>query len=137
MMSQEELLAGVAACVAKVIDRDPLGIAPSDRIISDLGADSLDLLDLMFQLEQRFKIRIKPRDIERRAREELGDAPLEVNGIYTDAAVAQLRRVMPEVPEAELHEGLPAARLPYSFRVQTFVNLVARLMEAQHGYSNK
>ena len=127
-MTNDEIFKGVAACVAKVVDGDPAGIKPGDRIIGDLGADSLDLLDLIFQLEQQFKIRIKPRDIERRAQAELGSAPMEVGGIYTLEALAQLRRFLPEVPEAELCDGLAQARLPYSFRVQTFVNLVARLI---------
>lgn len=132
-MIQKEIFQGVAACVARVVDCDPAIVKPGDRIIGDLGADSLDLLDLVFQLEQQFKIRIQPRDLERRAQAALGETPLEVDGIYTPAALAQLRRMLPEVPESELGEGLSTARLPYSFRVQTFVNLVARLRETCDG----
>lgn len=132
MASQDEIFKGVVECVAKVVDAEPAGIKAGDRIIADLGADSLDLLDLIFQLEQRFDIRIKPRDIERRAQVELGGAPMEIGGIYTPQALAQLRRVLPEVPPEELHDKLMPSRLAYSFRVQTFVNLVARLLPEQH-----
>ncbi len=129
-MTREEILAGVRECLAAVIDiQDPCAIREEQRIIGELGADSLDLLQLTFQLEQRFKIRISPRDIERRARASLGDAPLEVDGVYTPEAVRELRKVLPDVPAEELPEGLTTADLPHTFRVSTMVNLVARLLE--------
>jgi len=67
-MTREEILRGVRVCLAKVVDRDVDSIREGDKIIDDLGADSLDLLDLIFQLEQHFGIRIKTRDLERRRR---------------------------------------------------------------------
>ena len=132
-MNHNEIFRGVCECVAAVVDIDPPNVHEGDRILEDLGADSLDLLDLVFQLEQRFKIRISPRDIERRAQKELGENPLEVKGVYTPEAIEQLRKAMPEVPRGELSEGLRSADLPRSFRVVTFVRLVTRLMEEQHG----
>ena len=119
--------------MALVVDTDPSNVHEDDRILEDLGADSLDLLDLVFQLEQRFKIKISPRDIERRAQKELGGIPLEVEGVYTPEAIEQLRRTMPEVPREELSHGLRSVDLPRSFRVSTFIRWVARLMEEQHG----
>ncbi|OGP69041.1 MAG: hypothetical protein A2170_06275 [Deltaproteobacteria bacterium RBG_13_53_10] len=132
-MNRNEIVRGVCECVAGVVDTDPSNVQEGDRILEDLGADSLDLLDLVFQLEQRFKIKISPRDIERRAQKELGGIPLEVEGVYTPEAIEQLRRAMPEVPHEELSEGLRSADLPRSFRVATFVRLVTRLMEEQYG----
>jgi len=132
-MNRNEIVRGVCECVAAVVDTDPSNVHEGDRILEDLGADSLDLLDLVFQLEQRFKIKISPRDIERRARKELEGMPFEVEGVYTPEAIEQLRRAMPEVPREELSEGLRSADLPRSFRVATFVRLVTRLMEEQHG----
>lgn len=131
-MSREELFIQVRECVAKVVGREPGEIQQQSRIIDDLGADSLDLLDLIFQLEQKFKIRISPGDIERRTRKILGETPLEIDGVYTPQALAELRRAMPEVPAAEMAEGLTVADLPRRFRVETFMNLVERLREEQH-----
>jgi len=133
MMTRTEVLEGVRECLAVALDVDPGTIADGAKLIEDLGADSLDLLDLTFQLEQRFSIRISPRDIERDARRRLGEVPLEIDGVYTPEALAELRRAMPEVPEEELAEGLHQGELPYRFRVATMVNLVCRLMDEQHG----
>lgn len=130
-MNNDEIRQGVCRCLAEVLKIDEKTIKPEDRIIGDLGADSLDLLDLIFQLEQHFGLRIKPRDIERRAREALGTTPLEIDGAYTQEALEQLRQSMPEVPDDEMVQGLRTNKLPYLFRVQTFVNLVARLASEQ------
>lgn len=62
-MNRGEIVRGVRECVAVVVDRDPNVCGEGDRIIEDLGADSLDLLELVFHLEQRFGIKISPRTI--------------------------------------------------------------------------
>jgi acyl carrier protein len=132
-MTRDEIVAGVRDCVATALDIDVGTVHEDDKVAEDLGADSIDLLDLVFQLEQRFGIKISPRGIERRAKEQLGETPLEIDGVYTPEALAQLRRELPEIPESELAPGLEMTRLPRLFRVTTFVNLVGRLMEEQHG----
>lgn len=132
MRGKDDVLGGVRECLITALDVGPESVVEEAKLIEDLGADSLDLLDLTFQLEQRFSIRISPRDIERRAREKLDGAPLEIDGLYTQEALAELRRAMPEVPADELADGLTQGQLPRRFRVATMVNLVCRLIEEQH-----
>lgn len=128
-MSREYVVQGVRECVAAVVDKDVSQVREADRIIGDLGADSLDLLDLVFQLERRFGIKISPNGIEKRVKAELGDVPLEIDGVYTSEALALLHASLPEVPPEEIHPGLHASHLPRVFRVVTFANLVERLLE--------
>lgn len=128
MTDTDAILAGVLECLGSVLDIPTDSIGAQDRLVGDLGADSLDLLDLTFQLEQRFAIRISPRDIERRVEANLDGAPLLVGGVYTSEAVAQLRAFMPEVPPEELADGLLQVDLPLRFRVATMVNLVSQLL---------
>ena len=129
-MTRVEIFEGVRDCLMQVTDiADPARIREDTEIIGGLGADSLDLLALTFQLEQRFKVKISPRDIERRARQRLGAVPLEVDGVYTPEAIAVLREALPEIPPEELREGLTVAQLPRLFRVATMVTLVSRLLE--------
>jgi len=130
-MNRVEVFNGVRQCLAQALDVPADSIREGDRMIDDLGADSLDLLDLVFQLEQQFRIRIPIRDIERRAREKLGGGPLDVEGVYTAEALAELRAALPEVPPPELADGLTTADLPRRFRVATMVNLVTRVLEGR------
>ena len=130
-MTEQEIIQGVKECVAYVVEGDADDIREDQSIIADLGADSLDLLELVFQLQQRFDIIITPRGIEKRAQEELGDTPMTIDGVYTPEALVELRKNLPEIPEQELAEGLHMADLPRRFRVATMVNLVKRMMEEQ------
>jgi len=132
-MTHDEIFAGVRDCIVTVLDLDDAdSVKPQSRLVVDLGADSLDLLDLVFHLEQRFRIRINPRDIEREAQVTLGETPLEKDGIYTAEALRELRKALPEVPVEELHENLETKYLPRVFRVETFVRLVGKMLEVQH-----
>ena len=131
-MNREEVFNGVCRCLGEALDISPSTIGIGDHVIDDLGADSLDLLDLIFRLEQEFRIKIKTGDLERRARERLGGTPLEIDGVYTPEALEQLRQAMPEVPPEELKGDVHTSELPRKFRVETFVNLAIRLMEEQH-----
>lgn len=132
-MNRSEIVRGVCECVAAVVDIDPTTIKESDSIINDLGADSLDLLDLVFHLEQRFKVKIAPRGIERAAQERLHGEPLVRDGVYTPLALVELRKALPEVPVEELPDGLRNSELPRRFRIATFVNLVSGLLEKTNG----
>ncbi len=128
-MTRDEVVVGVKACIAQALDVAPEAIGETQRLVGDLGADSLDLLDLTFHLERRFHVKISPRDMEKRGREKLGDKPWEVDGVLTPEALVDLRANMPEVPDEEFKEGLIVDHIPRLFRVTTMVNLVCRLIE--------
>lgn len=127
MTTEEEqvLFAGVCDCIRQTLEKDFPGIRESDRLIADLGADSLDFLDLIFRLEQKFNVSVNPRDIERRTQALLGGEAVLVEGRYTARAVEEFQKALPEVPSGELYPNMPASLLPASFRVKTFMNLVA------------
>jgi acyl carrier protein len=134
-MNDAELLEGVRACVVEALEVEPAQVTPEARLVEDLGADSLDLLDLLFHLEQRFGTTLKPRSIERLARARIGGAELESGGVYTPEALAAIRDLLPEVPAAELSGTVRPAELPRRFRVRSFMELVRRAQagEIPHG----
>ena len=89
----------------------------------------------LFHLEQHFTVTLKPRSIERLARDRLGGAPLEVDGAYSLQALQAIHALMPEVPAAEMSGTVRPADLPRRFRVRTFMELVRRAHagEIPHG----
>ncbi|MEC8193268.1 MAG: acyl carrier protein [Myxococcota bacterium] len=97
------------------------------KLIEDLGAESLDFLDIVYRLERAFDIKIPRGGIEGTAQEEAGQ--YEVDGILTEAGLAALRQLMPEVPAAEFVDGMRVTEVPEVFRVATFYNLVCHLLE--------
>ena len=56
------------------------------------------------------------------------DAPFEADGKLTAAGVEALRRAMPEVDPDEIQVGFAVRDIPLLFTVQTFLNMVQRLL---------
>jgi len=126
----EELYQKVRGAVAEVLAIDPGKVVPSASLIDDLGAESLDFLDLVFRLETDYAVKI-PRDgIRLAAQDGLADG-FEQAGVLTPAALDRLKILMPEVPPAKLAPGLRTHQIANLFTTETFVRLVAwRLAES-------
>ena len=96
------------------------------RIIDDLGSDSLDLLDILFAIEEKFGIKIKRGQIEAMAREGMSEGEFEKDGLLTARGVDRLREIMPEVDQTQIVEGMGVYKIPYLFTVETFCRLVEK-----------
>ena len=82
-------------------------------LVEDLGAESLDLLDLSFLIEEAFDVTIGADDFERKARMKSPDAVYDRDGLLTEEAIARSARgpagsAAREAP-AGLAQGGPAA----------------------------
>lgn len=138
-------VAAEAECDAAVLEKvrrafaDALGLTLADvafdsTVLGDLGAESLDLLDIAFRLERAFDIRIPRGGIEQTSRQGLGDSePYEVGGVLTRAALDRLAEAMPEVPRAEFRDGLKVSQVGTLLRVGTFYNIVQGLLAQKAG----
>ena len=93
------------------------------NLIADLGAESIDFLDIVFRLEKTFGIKLPKGDIEQRARGDLADADFEVQGVLQEKGLVRLRTVMPEAAE-KIKSGLRVKDIPTLFSVATFERMV-------------
>lgn len=126
MMTRDEILRLVTDALQETTGAARERVTPSARIIEDIGADSLDLLDILFALEEKFEVKIKRGQIEAQARQGLSDDEFAHDGCLTDVAAERLRQFLPEVDPARITPGMPLARIPYLFTVETFVRLVTQ-----------
>ena len=127
MSDEEEVYAKVVEAFCEALGLDEDEVEPDSKVIDELGAESLDFLDIAFRLERAFKIKIPRGEIQRSAEEE-ANAPFELDGKLTEAGVEALRRAMPEVDPEEIQVGLPVRDIPLLFTVKTFLNMVLRLL---------
>ena len=63
-MSQEEILQQVCSIVSEQLDKELGEIKSDSNFQNDLGADSLDTVELIMQLEEEFGIEIPDEDAE-------------------------------------------------------------------------
>ena len=111
---------------------DALGVEAEEvkleaKVIDDLGAESLDFLDIAYRLEQSFKIKIPRGEVKAKSQEGMSADEWEKDGLLTEKALTKLREVMPEVDPAEIKPGLKAKDIPRLFTVATFYNMVLKL----------
>ena len=114
-----------AFCEALGLDEDE--IEKSSLVIDDLGAESLDFLDIAFRLERSFGIKI-PRGEIQKAAERRADEAFEVAGKLTASGAAALRDALPEVDPALIEQGFPVRDIPRLFTVETFYSMVLGLL---------
>ncbi len=93
MPSKEEIFAKVQEALVDALGVDDDEVTPDATLVGDLGAESIDFLDIVFRLEKAFDINIDraemfPEDI-------LTNAEYVEDGKVTPAGVAELKKRMP------------------------------------------
>ena len=127
----------VAEIVADVLAVDESEISPESSLMSDLGAESIDFLDLIFRLERGFSIKIPRGQIEKEARGNLSDAEFEKDGVISPAGIAALKHFLSEVPEARFKPNLKVNEIPTLFTVTTLCKLVLNAQAKQGAESSE
>ena len=126
MMTDEEILEALRPLLAEVLGVAPDRISLDSVLVSDLGAESIDLFDLSFLIEEKFRVTIEANEIEHEAKKRLPGGVYEKDGCLTEEALAEIRRAVPELDPAKLVKGLRKMDLPSLLTVGFFVHLIAR-----------
>ena len=113
----------VRELVAEALARDVSEVSIDSVLMSDLGAESLDFLDIVFKLEHEFHIQITRGEMERAARGGMSEDEFAPGGFISEAGLARLQVLMPEAV-GRIKPGLRPGQVLGLFSVQTFVNLV-------------
>jgi acyl carrier protein len=121
----------VAKTIADALGCDLEEVKPDASLINDLGAESIDFLDLVFRLERSFKVKIPRGKIIEDARGDLPEAAFEQKGVVTEAGLGTLRSFLSEVPADRIQAPLKVADVPRLFTPETFAKLVIRAQREQ------
>jgi acyl carrier protein len=120
----------VAATIADALGCDLERVQLRASLIGELGAESIDFLDIVFRLERAFKIKIPRGKLVEDARGDLPEADFENGGVVSDAGVARLKAFFNEVPPERFPAPLKVADIPRLFTVETFCKMVLRQQRA-------
>jgi acyl carrier protein len=127
----------VVRAVANALDLEPAEVTLASSLQHDLGAESLDYLDIAFSLEREFKVHFPREDLLQRAADHFGEDHLVRDGVVTELGLRMLLHAMPEVDAGLLRPGLRAAEVPGLFTVQTLVRVLDRLLAAKQQMSRQ
>jgi len=132
-ITKEEIAAifpKVAETMADALGCDVEKVKLDASLIGDLGAESIDFLDIIFRLERAFKVKIPRGKIIEDARGDLSESEFEKSGIVSDAGAARLKSFLSEVPADRFKTPLKSAEIPKLFTVETFCKMVIRQQRA-------
>src|SRR5947207_2473407 len=120
----DSIFPAVAKTIADALACELDEVTPSASLIDDLGAESIDFLDMVFRLERAFKVKIPRGKIVENARGTLTEAEFEQKGLVTDVGLSQLKSYLSEVPAERFRTPMKVKEIPRLFTPETFCKLV-------------
>jgi acyl carrier protein len=121
-LSREVIFDRVKGVLVEALGVDEDEVTESATLTGDLGAESIDFLDIVFRLEKEFSIKIPrgelfPDDI-------LNNVEYVENGKLTDLGLKKLQEAMPHADLTKFADDPDVSRMPDFFTVKTIVNYV-------------
>lgn len=130
-MEIEDIFKDVCQVIEDSIGTPADSIKLEDTLFDELGIDSIDLVDILFELETLYEMELKISDIEQRAKMELGDKPYEIEGVLTKDGIEAVAQYMTEIDESKLKEGLTVHELVKLFSVHSLCKIIKFKMEEE------
>ncbi|MBF0408021.1 MAG: acyl carrier protein [Candidatus Riflebacteria bacterium] len=130
-MNEQEIFEKLRELIRTVLGISIDKIQMDSVLVTGLGAESIDLLDLSFLIEDSFGIIIEPNEFEKEVKKVIPSGEYEKNGYLTEDALKELKKALPEVDQNRLVPGFRKAEIPSLLTVSVFVHLIQRKLQAK------
>ena len=120
---RNEIIKQVRAIISQALKVDENKVSLESSLIKDLGAESIDFLDIVFRLEKAFKIKIPKGELF--PEKILADARFVSNGLVTQAGLDELKTKMPTVDWSVFRQNPQVAKLGEVFTVGLIVDYIS------------
>ena len=130
LIPPEAVLGALKKALASTLGVNESAIQPSSSIVRDLGAESLDFLDINYQMEQLFGIRMARHFFLEHAEEMFGEgSAIDDDGHLTVPAMALLRERYGGAGLPPTGESLDLDEVPALITVQAVVDTILAILE--------
>ena len=121
-MAQTDVFEKVKGTLVDALGVDDEEVTPEATLTGDLGAESIDFLDIVFRLEKAFNIKIPRGEL---FPDGIFNNPEFVqDGKLTPAGLTQLKTSMPHADFSQFEQDPDINKMAELFKVQTIVNYV-------------
>lgn len=121
-MNEQEIFTKVQECLAGALGIEPDEIHPESSLVRDLGAESIDFIDILFRLEKAFDIKIPSGELF--PANLLNEESLVREGRLTPEGLKVLRAKMPYLDLTDFEKDPRVSTLADHFKVQMILNYV-------------
>ena len=125
MPSRDEIFEKVRDVLTDALGVDDDEVTPEATLSGDLGAESIDFLDIVFKLEKKFDVKI-PRGELFPENLAAADASFVQNGAITPAGLDELRTRMPHADVESFAKDPRVENIQQLFTVNMIVNFLER-----------
>ena len=126
MPTRDEIYTKVSATLVEALNVDEDEIKPTSTLQGDLGAESIDFLDIVFRLEREFGIKIPRGELFPESIFQ-GDPEFVQDGKVTPKGLAELRSKMPFADLGDFEKNPEVSHLSDLFTV----NLITRYIQGK------
>src|SRR3954465_3681217 len=126
--TQDEIYTKVSATLVEALNVDEDEISPTSTLQGDLGAESIDFLDIVFRLEREFGIKIPRGELFPESIFQ-GDPDFVQNGRVTTKGLDELRERMPFADLSQFEANPEVSNLSDLFTVE----LITRYIQGKLG----
>ena len=126
MPTRDEIYEKVSATLVEALNVDEDEVTPEATLQGDLGAESIDFLDIVFRLEREFGIKIPRGELFPESIFQ-GDPDFVQNGRVTDKGIAELRARMPFADLSDFERNPEVGHISDLFTVE----LITRYIEGK------
>lgn len=128
-MSRDEIFEQVKDVLVDALGLDDDEVTLDATLMSDLGAESIDFLDIVFRLEKAFDIKV-PREELFPAEAVLSNTEFVSGGKLTEKGLAELKDKMPHTDLSEFENDPDVNKIADLFTVNAIVNFVENKVNA-------
>lgn len=121
-MTRDEIFGKVRTTLVEALSVDDDEVTEDATLTGDLGAESIDFLDIVFRLEKAFNIKIPQEELM--PREILSSPQYVAGGKLNAEGLVALRKAMPHADLTEFAADPKIDKISDVFTVGTIVNFV-------------
>lgn len=126
-LTQTEAFSAVQEAVVGALGIDDDEATPDATLMDELGAESIDLLDILFRIERSTGIKIQAADLGTYIQGGIPDEEFsDENEIISEHGLEQLSKVMPQIDVEALRGNLEAEKVITLFTVQNLADMVTQ-----------
>lgn len=128
-MNKDQVLEQVRTVMVDALGVDDDEVKPEATLMGDLGAESIDFLDIVFRLEKAFGIKI-PREELFPAETLMNNPEFVNNGKLTAKGIAELKAKMSHTDISEFAKNPDISKFADLFTVGMIANFVESKLKA-------
>jgi len=120
--NEQEVFEKIQEVLVDALGVDDDEVTPDAKLVADLGAESIDFLDIVFRLEKAFNIKVEQSELF--PENVLNDPQYVVDGKVTDHGMEVLKQRMPHADLSDFESDRAVENFSEVFTVDAVVKFV-------------